>query len=360
MENNKQNSVIKDYLTTRTDGKKYNVTFYSRYIIFGLIVCLISLFSCQESNSQKPDSVTDYSQAKHWLSLPTDNSKNVDIFYLYPTAWYKEDSSEPNFCAIDNKIMLIGSQMAFDRQASAFETVGNIYAPYYRQADAYYTLTLPEDQRWDVIDSIPAKDATAAFDYYIKNYNHNRPFMLLGHSQGANVILFLLKDYMAKNPSVYARMVNAYVIGYPVTPEFMNTNKHLKFAEGPKDTGVIISYNTQSPNVQPGANIVVANNIGLVINPINWKRDETLATASESLGSYMPNSLGDFEKTINFADARINLAKGVLICSSVNDSTMFKLSAKLGLGVYHSFDIPFYYYNLRENAERRVQTFLGQ
>ncbi len=32
----------------------------------------------------------------------------------------------------------------------------------------------------------------------------------------------------------------------------------------------------------------MANEIGLVINPINWKKDETQATTEESLGSYMP------------------------------------------------------------------------
>jgi len=27
--------------------------------------------------------------------------------------------------------------------------------------------------------------------------------------------------------------------------------------------------------------------------------------------------------------------------------------------VYHSFDIPFYYYNLRENAENRIHKFMN-
>lgn len=326
-----------------------------------LVMSLLSVFISCEKSDPIDDYVIDYSKPEHWLSLPANNAFDVDVFYVYPTAWYKEDSTESNFCAIDNRIMLIGSQSAFDRQATAFKTVGNIYAPYYRQADAGYTLTLPEDQRWDVIGSIPAKDVTAAFDYYIKHYNNGRPFILLGHSQGSNVILFLLKDYMDEYPDVYARMVSAYVIGYPVTSEFMEANEHLKFAEGPDDTGVIISFNTQSPNVAPGANIVMANNIGIVINPINWKKDATLATVSESLGSYMPiDNHGQYGLISNFADARIDLAKGVLICSSVNDSVMFNLSGSMGLGVYHSFDIPFYYYNLRENAERRVNAFFGQ
>lgn len=324
-------------------------------------VCSLVILSCQKSTSTNTETVTDYAKGEYWLSLPADNTKDVDIFYVYPTAWFKESQDEPNYCSIDNPMMLMGSQRAFDVQASAFETVGNVFAPYYRQADGVYTLSLSEEQRWDVMSGIPAKDVTAAFDYYIKHYNNGRPYILVGHSQGANVLLCLLQDYMRKNPAVYARMVCAYVIGYPVTADYLNANKHLKFAENADDLGVIISYNTQSPDVVQGANIVVGNNIGTVINPVNWKRDETLATASESLGSYMMvDSAGHFGLVAHFADARIDLAKGVLLCSSVNDSAMFQISGKMGLGVYHSFDIPFYYYNLRENAERRARNFLGQ
>lgn len=333
--------------------------YLNRVSLVLMIVFLLSLISCSKSDISDSESVTDYSKPEHWLALPDAITKEVDVFYVYPTAWYKVDSSEPNFCAIDNQIMLIGSQAAYNRQATAFETVGNIYAPYYRQADAYYTLSLPEDQRWDVVGSIPAKDVIAAFDYYIKHYNNGRPLILLGHSQGSSALLFLLKDYMYENPDVYERLICAYVIGYPVTAGFMDANKHLKFAEGADDLGVIISYNTQSPDVAPGANIVLGDNIGIVINPINWKRDETIATAAESLGSYMPvDTLGNFGMIPHFADSRINLEKGVIECSSVNDSVMFQLSGSMGLGVYHSFDIPFYYYNLRENAEIRINKFL--
>jgi hypothetical protein len=174
-------------------------------------------------------------------------------------------------------------------------------------------------------------------------------------------MMFLLSEYMTIHPDVYARMIAAYVIGYPVTKEFMAANRHLKFAEGPDDTGVIISYNTQSPKVVPGTNIVVANNVGLVINPINWKRDETPAPASENLGSYMPDSTKiHFQKVLDFADAQIDLAHGVIICNSVNDTAIYAISGGLDLGVYHLFDINFYYYNLKENAQRRATKFLGK
>jgi hypothetical protein len=104
---------------------------------------------------------------------------------------------------------------------------------------------------------------------------------------------------------------------------------------------------------------VVANNIGMVINPINWKIDETPAPACESLGSYMPDStMTHYGKVLDFADACIDSAHGVLICSSVNEASINAISGGIGLGVYHIFDINLYYYNLWENAERRAKKFL--
>ena len=252
---------------------------------------------------------TDYTQAAHWLSIPA-VVKTVDVFYLYPTAWQRGDN-DPYICPIDNPSMLAGSASAFARSATAFETFANIYAPYYRQADAAYALTLPLPEHDALIAGIPTMDAVAAFDYYIKNFNAGRPFVLAGHSQGSNVLLNLLTGYLKDHPEVYQRMIAAYVIGYPVTAQIIADHPHLKFAEGPDDTGVIISYNTQAPDVVPGVNPVLSGLTGLVINPITWTRTETLAIPGEGLGSIMPNpSTLIFEPVPQYADARVDIAHG--------------------------------------------------
>lgn len=302
---------------------------------------------------------TDYSDTSHWLSNPKGN-KPVDVFYVYPTAWHKVDSTEPNVCLVDHQMMLDGAASAYDRQATAFETSANVFAPFYRQADATYTLSLPEAERVGVISREPLTDVTAAFDYYIEHYNQGRPFILAGHSQGSNVIILLLADYLKRHDAVYKRMIAAYVIGYPVTQEYLDDNRHLKFAEGPDDTGVIISYNTQAPDVPAGGNPVVAANIGLVINPISWTRTEVPASAQESLGSYLPGPDGHYVQVMNYADARVDLGKGVLLCSSVNEDALMPVTAVFGRGIYHSFDYPFYYFNIRQNAENRINKYLGQ
>ena len=64
--------------------------------------------------------------------------KDVDVFYIYPTSYDPPVKNEPYTCAVDDQSMLAGSKIAFEVQATAFETVGNIYAPYYRQVDGAY------------------------------------------------------------------------------------------------------------------------------------------------------------------------------------------------------------------------------
>ena len=323
-----------------------------------LLMGFLILFITHTGYSKEKILTTDYSIADHWLSLPAP-VKAVDVFYLYPTSWQKARKSDPHICEIDNVSMLKGSRQSFATQATAFELIGNIYAPYYRQFDNDYSLTASEGLK--PYQGIPAHDVIAAFDYYIKHFNKGRPFILASHSQGSIVSLSLL-PHIVKNPEVYNRMIAAYVIGYPVSKEFMADNPKLKFAEGADDTGVIISFNTQSPNVLPGRYIPGLNNkTGLVINPITWTRDESTATTAQGLGSFMPdNTATHYSKVPQYADAKIDITNGVLICSTADEDYIQRIAPVMPNGVYHCFEYSFYYFNIRQNAENRTNKFLGK
>jgi pimeloyl-ACP methyl ester carboxylesterase len=297
------------------------------------------------------------------MKLPKTVDKPVDVFYLYPTSWSNSDPN-PQVCNIDDPSMLILAPRAYERQATAFEAAGNVYAPFYRQDNN------SSINRLEVIAGIPTLDAVAAFDYYIRNYNNNRPFILVGHSQGATILSNLLAGYLKYNPDVYRRMAAAYVIGHPITDAYLAANPHLKFAAGPDDTGVIISWNTEAP-VVVGINPVLYGLVGRVINPLTWTTDETLVDNSHNLGSIQINADGTVAKDANgafilmvpSADAQIDKTKGVLICSTVNVNIYSPgppPSSAMPKGVYHSFDIPFYYYNLQANAVNRLNKYLNK
>ena len=308
-----------------------------------------------ESRADDVNNVTDYSKPGNWLTMDTSGSLPVDVFYLYPTAWQK-GPNDGNYCQVDNVSMIKGAIGAFNKQATAFLPVGNLYAPYYRQVDAVYTLSMPTiAQQDETIRIIPAADGVAAFNYYLEHYNNGRPFILAGHSQGSNVLLYVLSA-IKDQPEVLDRMVAAYVIGFSVTEDYLAQNVPLKFATGPDDTGVIISFNTEaegvpsSPVVRPGA---------IAINPISWTLTEAESPKEDNLGSIRPITAVscDLTPVKGLASAQVDPVRGVVVCKSVD----VKRYSKQGwpAGVYHTYDYLFYYYNIRANAQNRVEKYLA-
>ena len=222
----------------------------------GGVLGLMALFPCAAIGSRNTAAASlrgaeakglpDYAHRANWLAHPTHPKRKIDVFYLYPTSYFKTSPSQPVISTIDDSAMVAGAKRSFGQQATAFSTVANIYAPYYRQADAVTVLTSPLATQAQIIGGVPAHDAIAAFSYYIQHDNHGRPFILAGHSQGSNVLLFILSRYLKDHPAVYRRMVAAYVIGYGVTRTYLTQNPQLRFANGADDAGVIVSWNTEA------------------------------------------------------------------------------------------------------------------
>ena len=326
-------------------------------ILFGL---LIFAAACSNKVPQEGDNIipTDYSIQENWLNIPFNTTKPVDVFYIYPTAW-KGVRSRFSLCDINYPEMRYGAQDLLNSQASAFQSAGNIYAPYYRQLEAGFILNKNLKEQNKYIKGAPKADIMAAFDYYIKNHNQGRPFILVGHSQGAAMVKELLTDYLKNNSEVYSRMVAAYVIGWSITNDDLIMNPHLKFAQSGNDTGVVISYNTEAPNFK-GKNPAWQKG-AIAINPITWTRGSEATSKEQSLGSMIIDG-SSYNKVMNLVDAKVNVERGVIECSSINPET-YKAAGDhadyFPKGVYHTFDIAFYYYNLRQNAEDRVKSYLS-
>jgi hypothetical protein len=317
--------------------------------------------------SPAPVSPADYSDGAHWLHVPKRDRYEVDVFYVYPTAYARTDPSQPLFCPVDDRGMMKSAQSAYTRQAWAFRTFANIYAPYYSQIDATYQLLLPPDQQEANIEGPPAVDVIAAFKYYLKHYNHGRPYILAGHSQGSAVLRYLLSSYLKTHPRVYKRMVAAYIVGQSITPNYLADNPHLKYARGAGDTGVIVSWNTEAPTIA-GKNPVLLPG-GIAMNPITWTRTQTVAKARQNRGSIqldpttgMPllNKQRRILRVVGLADARVDKRKGVVICSTVPaDQPPYFTPNGFPEGVLHSFDYPLYFFSVRANAMLRAQHYLA-
>lgn len=324
--------------------------------LFTILAVFFIISGCiSNSNYKNTAEYNIYSNNSNWLSLPDNITHNADVFYIYPTVCVSETS---NKCSIDNLQMHKAAERVIKLQAAAFSKYANIFAPYYTQYDIdVFEYSNYNDIQKAMQDNIQGiNEIYAALDYYFKNYNNGRPFILVSHSQGSALMQYVLSDYMKSHKEYYNNMVAAYVIGYPVTKEFMAANPHLKFAEGAEDTGVVIAFDAQSQN-KAGIDALYADN-RLVINPVNWKRDETYAAKEENLGSLDQKTLEI--TTPGIADAKIDLKKGIIICSTIDEKKyQIPIPSVFGTGSYHGQIFQLYYVNLGENAKQRIENFIN-
>lgn len=323
----------------------------STSLLFAGLLGLSLLFSGSCSASGSDDGI-DYADSHNWISIPSPE-KEVDVFYVYPTV-----SGNPNgYMDIDSDDERALAQGIFAAQASLFESRANVFAPYYRQMSTRVNMTegqlatdTPEFKRG-------AADVQDAFDDYISRLNPDRPFILAGHSQGTMALIELIKNRFGENAELRDRLVAAYLIGYTVTDRDLET-AGLTAAESADDTGVVITYNTQSPTSAGGPMLMEGAHC---INPLNWKTDGTYAASADNLGARFYNdSTGVFlpPERAGYCDARINPDTGALMTNIPEGESL--AIGPYSEGVYHRYDYAFWYRNLEENVRVRIEAFLSR
>ena len=297
----------------------------------------------------------DYSDKANWMRQP-EITKDVDAIYIYPTEYADDSEGAPAFADINDKSLRELWQETYLMQGTAYEESTNVFVPFYRQGNLAVLATLNREEMDSVLGSIPKKDVFAALDYYFENLNGGRPFILTSHSQGSVMQSFVLAEYMKAHPEYLKRMIAAYLIGYSITGDYLKANPHLKFAEKADDTGVIISWNTEGPANEDKENLVVLPG-AISINPLNWKRDETYASAEENLGGYIYNEkTGKLEIVPNAADAQLNLKRGVVVTKTKALEPVSGVPA-FGPASYHNGDYALYYNNIKENVAKRIAAY---
>ena len=337
---------------------------------------------------------SDYSNKDNWMILPDKITKDVDTFYVYPTIITDTDEEAQKIVDIDNPIMQIGAYFTYEKNGSAFEESTNIFAPYYRQTNMAAVADLRGQDLEDFHHQEQRTDIYAALDYYFENYNEGRPFILASHSQGSILLKIALEEYFRLHPDYYQRMIAAYLIGFSVTESDLKKYPHLKFAEGPDDTGVIVSWNTEGPGNKNADNIVVEEG-AISLNPITFTRDDAYVPASENVGSRINDMAGLLEDDVvdsqfdteklnsddmsveelvkgvvgsfftdyrpGIGDAQVDPERGVVICTTdqvpymeVTDPNMPNV---FGPASFHGCDYSLYYYCIQENAKTRIESW---
>ena len=324
-----------------------------RYAV--MLMLLFMVAACLCSCGSKEDAGI-YSNNENWAYLETDvEEKDADVFFICPTV-YGGDENTFNMSMEDEetKESFLG---AINMEKGIYDEECRFFAPYYRQAalNVYEMESADREQYME----IAYEDVKEAFEYYMEHYNNGNPIVLAGFSQGADLGIRLLKDCFA-DEDVNKLLVACYAIGWSITEEEIQEYSHLKFAEGETDTGVIISFNSEAENITDSLMIPEGTKT-LAINPLNWKTDGTVADKSQNAGACFTDYSGNIVTEIpQLTGAYIDSVRGAL---KVTDVTATDYPAVLYIfedGIYHLYDYQFFYRNLQENVNERINQYLEE
>ncbi|MEN0049989.1 MAG: DUF3089 domain-containing protein [Bacteroidota bacterium] len=306
----------------------------------------------------------DYSQEKYWAALPDRKDEadilldedlvdvqataKVDVFFLHPTTYTgKKGETNWNASLQDEELNKRTDESTIRYQASAFNGVGRVYAPRYRQIQLQVYGEYGGERNESAVQAgkLAYEDVKAAFEYYIDNYNQGRPIIIASHSQGTSHAKNLLKDYF-DGKALQQQLVAAYIIGIPVNKDFFT---QIPVCQSAEETGCFVTWRTVKRDYVLKS-MAMGDSIA-VVNPLTWTTDEEYASAKLNKGVIIDDKNG---KYVGIADAEINSADGILWLTKPKSPLRLRLFPSKN---FHIGDINLYYMNIRENANKRVEAF---
>ncbi|MEO8605081.1 MAG: pectin acetylesterase-family hydrolase [bacterium] len=186
--------------------------------------------------------------------VPADPAPDYDCFYIYPTV----DLAGP----VGNHTDFTDVSLQLDpllNQAARLNGACRIFAPLYRQG-SLASYGAPEPQRSQIF-ALAYSDVEEAFKQYMGQYNNGRNFVIMGHSQGTQMITQLLQTVIDPEPRLRQRLIAALAIGGGVTvPEGQTvggTFQNLPLCTDADQTGCVIAYRTYADGFAPtgGSNV---------------------------------------------------------------------------------------------------------
>jgi hypothetical protein len=162
---------------------------------------------------------------------------SIDCFYVYPTV---SDQKTPNAdLTVDPQEVSIARF-----QAAMFSRDCRVYAPMYRQL----TLSNISGAATPAEEALAYGDVLHAWRTYLRDYNHGRGVVLIGHSQGAFLLEQLIATQIDPSSSARRHLVSAILLGGNVTVR-KGTGIGGEFHRIPacrsaSQTGCVIAYST--------------------------------------------------------------------------------------------------------------------
>ena len=289
---------------------------------------------------------------------PTSNPRAA-IFFIHPTSYMNRAAWN---APLDDKEANERAKLFIRGQASAFNGVGIVWAPRYRQATIGAFLTTREEatRAFDMAYG----DIAVAFDRFLEEIPDDRPIILAGHSQGALHLTRLLRERVAGKP-LADRIVAAYVVGWPISIETDLEALGLPACQTPDQAGCILSWQSFAEPADPslivdtydatiGFNGESREGTALVCtNPITGVAGGE-AAAEDNLGTLIPSK--DFATAVlepGGVPARCDDRGFLLIGDPLDGMRNYVLPGNN----YHVFDYSLFWADVRADAEVRLAAF---
>jgi hypothetical protein len=281
------------------------------------------------------------------------------VFFIHPTSYLEKTHWNGPLNDQDSQWR---ARLFVRSQASAFNAIGEIWAPKYRQAAFGAFLTDKADAQ-KALD-FAYRDVLAAFDHFIAEVPKERPIVLAGHSQGSLHLLRLLQDRVAGTP-LAKRVAAAYVVGWPVSMTADLPTLGLPACETKDQSGCVLSWQTFGEPADPElvtdaydastgkTGIPRAGSPMLCTNPLTGTiRGE--APAQANVGTLVPNAdLTEGTLKAPGVPARCDVRGFLLIGEDVPDLGPYVLPGNN----YHVYDYALFWANIRADAAARLAAF---
>jgi hypothetical protein len=170
----------------------------------------------------------------------------VDCFYVYPTVHFEKECGNARLGDVSSELF------ATIHQAARFTSTCRVFAPLYRQAVRCAELGRGGEVSRRAIADVAYADVRDAFEHYWTRHNRGRPFVLLGHSQGADLLARLLAEDVAPSPAVRKRLAVALLAGGNVfVAPGADQVGDVPLCRSDEQTGCIVAYRTYAASHPP-------------------------------------------------------------------------------------------------------------
>ncbi|MDP8994822.1 MAG: DUF3089 domain-containing protein [Pseudomonadota bacterium] len=292
---------------------------------------------------------------------PTERPR-ASVFFIHPTSFL--ESSAWN-APLDDEESQRRARLFVRSQASAFNSVGEIWAPKYRQAAFGAFLTTREDAE-KALD-LAYRDVAAAYEAFLRQAPRERPIILAAHSQGSLHLARLLAERIAGSPDA-RRIAAAYVVGWPVSVTADLPALGLPACERAGQPGCILSWQSFAEPADPTmvtdvydastgpAGAPRAGTRMLCVNPLTGTAGGE-AERTANLGTLFPNDdFSQAELREGAVPARCDVRGLLLIGENAPELGGYVLHGNN----YHVYDYALFWANVRADAEARLASFLAR